>query len=463
MPKRPKNTPPHYQSLSLRNFRGFKKVENIPLAPLTFLVGPNSSGKSSIFDALLLITQSDFTLSSSLQVPNWAGPLVDLGSYKDTVYKHNSNLTIEIGIEISPDFITSRTYYENQSVAQPMRITFELRTAKSDPIGYLVRLLINDSLTGEELMLTFANNKVVMDLLDTERIWSRKGVRPTPFVPWVYKQIEAGIEAKEYHLWGSKSALRRILRLLPLHGFWSVVRQSERVSSGRAAPKRWYSIADTSFRSSTGPDRPRVFDTVDPIMIDETRRYVPAFQRLRRPVPKHTLTSVLSELEIGNQIHDTKLSPYHLGINIRDNITGVTSNLIDVGYGASQVIPVLKASLSGFEGPLFVEQPEIHLHPKAQGVIADILCDTSRNRQVVVETHSVRMINRARIQVAKGELPHSHVMVLYVERTKSGSRVYPIPILENGDFGADWPEGFFDERYEDTMLLLQLKTQRGAN
>jgi len=167
----------------------------------------------------------------------------------------------------------------------------------------------------------------------------------------------------------------------------------------------------------------------------------------------------LNELEIGNQIHDTKLSPYHLGINVKDSVTGVISNLMDVGYGASQVIPILRAGLSSSEGPLYIEQPEIHLHPKAQGTLGDFLCNISKYRQVVIETHSVHMINRARILIARGELAATHVIVNYVYRQPDGSRVVPIPILENGDFGREWPEGFFDERFEDTMLLLQLKSQ----
>jgi predicted ATPase len=109
---------------------------------------------------------------------------------------------------------------------------------------------------------------------------------------------------------------------------------------------------------------------------------------------------------------------------------------------------------------LFVEQPEIHLHPKAQATVADLLFETSHARQVVVETHSVRFINRARIRVASGEVPAEHLMILYVDRTSNGSHITPIPVMSNGEFGATWPNGFFDERYEDTMALLKLRSKR---
>jgi len=77
----------------------------------------------------------------------------------------------------------------------------------------------------------------------------------------------------------------------------------------------------------------------------------------------------------------------------------------------------------------------------------------------LVETHSVHMINRARLRVAQGLLNHKNVMILFVDRNARGSRVQTIPLTENGDFGASWPGGFFDERYEDTMALLRLKSQ----
>jgi hypothetical protein len=250
---------------------------------------------------------------------------------------------------------------------------------------------------------------------------------------------------------GKKAAWQRLMRVFPLIGVNGVINSSERVSSGRSAPRRWYSVAEATFEY--GRSRSRVFSGIEPIML----RHSPYF---KRGDLKTNLSSILSELEIGDNLHDSKLSPYHVAISIRDSVTGITSNLIDVGFGASQVIPVLWACLSNTVGPLFIEQPEIHLHPKAQGTLANLICETSRRRQVIVETHSVHMVNRARIMIAEGKLPPGHVVVNYISRKRDGSHVHTIPILPNGDFGSEWPDGFFDERYDETMLLLKLKSQK---
>ena len=136
----------------------------------------------------------------------------------------------------------------------------------------------------------------------------------------------------------------------------------------------------------------------------------------------------------------------------------IESNLIDVGFGASQVIPVIAACLRDDyrSSPIIVEQPEIHLHPKAQATIGELLARTSLKRQVVVETHSEHMINRARILVADGTLPADRIVINYVYRDASGSHVKSIRLNENGEFDGEWPSGFFDERYHDTLELMRL-------
>ena len=80
--KRSLYSPACYKYLSLRNFRGFKKLSEMPLAPLTFLVGPNSCGKSSLFNAFLFITHNNMLPMLDRDPtfnPSWMGPIIDLG------------------------------------------------------------------------------------------------------------------------------------------------------------------------------------------------------------------------------------------------------------------------------------------------------------------------------------------------------------------------------------------------
>lgn len=458
-------TPAYYRSLSLKNFRGFKLADEIPLAPLTFLVGPNSSGKSSICDALLLLIQSNLLLNDEPPlVPEWIGPLVDLGTFKDTVFRHKTSLTISIAVEVSLDS-SSRRYDLLHSSRQPVKFEFHIRDSQEDPVGNIRLIRITDSLSNEHVTIHFQpgpSPKFKLEYLQRrtyeKSLAKQKHGERYPLWDMTYV-IEGAVDKRRTLLSGRKAALRRIVSYMRSNDFSKAFTEgTQRVSSGRAAPKRWFlrTTPDELLPNSVR----RIFNGVYPTMVEtidrsDVSRRIEQIPRRRRS----ELDKILKELDIATDISASHLTPYHSVVNVRDSQTKVKSNLIDVGYGASQVIPVITACLSNRSGPLFIEQPEIHLHPKAQGTVAELLCETSLKRQVLVETHSVHMINRARLRVAQGLLDHNNVMILFVDRNPGGSHVHTIPLKKNGDFGATWPGGFFDERYDDTIALLQLKSQ----
>lgn len=452
---------PRFTSLSLRNFRGFKRAMEIPLAPLTFLVGPNSSGKSSLIDSLLLLAQSRFGPVGSFR-PQWQGELVDLGSFEDAVFAHKKGLKIKIGFSA---ILRPRHFGEedgNEAADVPVQFDFELRGGTGDPRGLLVAVLVRDLESGATMRI--------------ERVESGVDVSfdPSP----IHHPIHLSDESREMEGYSWQAGLSRLIRktLLEVLGrgfrrenpgvarlsaviedsmLMNFIGATDRVSSGRGGPDRWYSLGKIA-QHLRNPYGPALYDTVDPSMVYPIARRP---QRLGSRPSRATddIARILKQLEIADAIRDEEISPYHSAIKVRDSVTGIVSNLMEVGYGASQVIPVIRACLSDSVSPLFVEQPEIHLHPRAQGAIAELLFAASLKRQTVVETHAIRLINRARIQVAKKVVPPDHVMVIYVDRTRAGSRFTAIPLDASGDFTAGWPKGFFDERFEDTMELLRLR------
>jgi hypothetical protein len=462
-------TPAHYKSVTLGNFRGFKRGDRIPLAPLTFLVGPNSSGKSSIYNAVLLLTQSEALLTDEPPlVPTWIGPLVDLGSFEDTVFQHKSSLTIRLAVELSlaSSGENGELLHSSQS---PMTFEFEIRSSKEDPVGNIRSIAVTDNASSEQMKMFFqsgSSTKLKQEYLgriDELDLGQQPYGMGYPFAD-VAAKIERTIDARRGSPRGKRahsrtSAWRRIASYMrSTDSFAAFIEGTQRVSSGRAAPRRWFS---TPTPEELLPNSVRkMFSGVYPAMVETDRRTYVSTQSREIPVNRRAeLNKVLKNLKIASAVSASHLSPYHTAINIKDSVTKITSNLIDVGYGASQVIPVITACLSNRLGPLFVEQPEIHLHPKAQGTLAELLCNTSLQRQVLIETHSVHMINRARLQIARGLLDHKNVVIVYVDRDPRGSSVSTIPLEKNGDFATDWPGGFFDERYEDTMALLQLKSK----
>lgn len=149
-------------------------------------------------------------------------------------------------------------------------------------------------------------------------------------------------------------------------------------------------------------------------------------------------------------------------VGLRDLRTKTVVSHRDVGIGISQVLPVLALAYGARNSLIAIEQPELHLHPALQSELADVFIESAvtNGNTLVLETHSEHLILRLlrRIREAstavggKGpQLRPEHVAVLYVEPTPGGTRVTEIPIREDGEFGAQWPQGFFAERMKEFL------------
>jgi predicted ATPase len=148
-------------------------------------------------------------------------------------------------------------------------------------------------------------------------------------------------------------------------------------------------------------------------------------------------------------------------LNLIDRISKVEIGSSDVGFGVGQLMPILVEGLSSSSKTILVEQPEIHLHPKLQGHLADFFAETSGaakarakgpTNQWIVETHSEALITRLQRRIREGTVAAGNVSVLYVRpATEGGARIDLLRLDRNGDFIDEWPEGFFEERLADLL------------
>ncbi|MEK6805048.1 MAG: AAA family ATPase [Pseudomonadota bacterium] len=135
---------------------------------------------------------------------------------------------------------------------------------------------------------------------------------------------------------------------------------------------------------------------------------------------------------------------------IRVRLGGPKINYVDVGYGVSQVLPILVDAILSEERARFLwQQPEVHLHPRGQAALGTFLARmSSGGRHFVVETHSDYLVNRVRSEVAAGSIPAENVSILFLERKRNQVQIHNMSIDSLGNLkGA--PKGyrkfFFDE------------------
>jgi predicted ATPase len=175
------------------------------------------------------------------------------------------------------------------------------------------------------------------------------------------------------------------------------------------------------------------------------------------------LTSLDTEAVVKHLIGDVLLNEQQVdGLDDLVLIDRRTETLVshrDVGIGVSQILPVLVASFAYKSRLIAIEQPEIHLHPALQAELGDVFINSALGQErntFLLETHSehllLRLLRRIRETAAgesePGDIPISpdDVAVLYVLPTSSGSLIRHLPITEDGQFEAPWPNGFFAER-----------------
>ncbi len=172
----------------------------------------------------------------------------------------------------------------------------------------------------------------------------------------------------------------------------------------------------------------------------------------------------LGYLGIADTIETIDKGKYGLELGVRIRNSNKINDLTQVGVGVSQVLPILVSCLLAEpDSTLIFEQPELHLHPKVQSRLADFfLSITQIGKQCLVETHSEHIINRIRLRIAEGSEGspwHDAAKVYFVENKNDSSTFREIKIDECGSILV-WPEGFFDERQQETERILRAASQK---
>lgn len=178
---------------------------------------------------------------------------------------------------------------------------------------------------------------------------------------------------------------------------------------------------------------------------------------LRKEELRHATNEWLARLDIGYEVRirhhgDRSSDLFELRLVDKRRNRDVDVGLTDVGFGISQILPFIVQSLAASDQILTVEQPEVHIHPRLQADLGDLLVQAIKEplrNQFIIETHSEHMALRLQRRVREKQLSPDDVSIIYVSRGPNGAIVQPLRLDEEGDFTDDFPGGFFPERLRE--------------
>ncbi|MCS7282066.1 MAG: AAA family ATPase [Anaerolineae bacterium] len=383
--------------MRLENFRAFEKVD-IEFAPLTVLIGANSTGKSSILHALVLLKQS--LRGGDYRVPlSFGGPLIDVGRLKELAWQGHKSLYFQLE-------------WENG-----LGIGFRVTSAKK----------VGLSVARKEFRFLFAGK------------WHQLPDEAVGVEPWYFSFEPAGSDQ------ALEDEKRRALREVnaTLTDFFKRLRY---VGPLRM-PFRETSISEEK-PESVGPDA----------------RYLVPFL-LHHPDVMRFITEWFREHDLaeGLEVRETARGSGRWAVYLLEK-AGRRVNLVDTGFGYSQLIPVLAEIYGAPEGSLIlIEQPELHLNPRLAIWLGDVLISAVRGgKSVLVETHSEHIVLRLRRRIAEGGLDRSQLALYFTLRTpeEGKSSLQKIELGDAGQLVEKWPEGFWDEDYKETYELMRAALSR---
>jgi len=408
------------KKITFANYKAFEKEQSFELKPMTILIGKNSSGKSSLLRLPLLLANA-FSNSNKDELISLQLADLDLGyEFKDLLYNKYETRILKLGLE-----------FENEGTDAKWSVGIQ-NFPELDK-----QLIAEFEFTSDEFQVSLSLD------LDTPKLNHYFGmvnnvevensiVRFNQLLPFKYEGND-------------KKSVQNIgyLSLKHIQKFNSLINKLKYLRPFRAFPKRFYSNKKTNaslhdFNGETIPTQ--LFD--DEILLKKVANWY------------------RENLDVANiRLNNIDRRGDYFEVNIyQKQAENVPVNLVDVGQGISQSLPVVAQALMDRRDRIdIVEQPELHLHPAAHGSMASLMVDSAlnnKNSKYIIETHSENFILRIRRLVAEGKIPKEMINIYWInyDTEQNAAFLEQIKLDDNGEVDF-WPEGVFSEAFEEVKAI----------
>lgn len=502
------------KSIMVENYRGFKRETILELRPLTILLGKNSSGKSSLTRIIPLLQQSTERQTSSPIL--WSSESVDLGNISDVITHGDSVSELRIGIRVSAPrllFMLARFKGADHS--------FE-RDAEGSTLEYIIRLSADGTSTrfrgfeivfedqrlgvewdDEGYITNFEVNMMSYHVDDKSYSVNSKTFIPqisaisaneeiarsrrapmfyAPFVDVLKSVLHGRVSEEKRHF------LARRFPFIPVGRMKEFLSRYPNSVTNKINSESCRRISDTSMINSL----PHILLHLEGIVaetlaaaayIGPVRASASRFNRIQELAVTRINASgdntamyihSLSERELdsfnelmvracGHRIAVSQSGSGHVSINIGRHGQAHLENIADVGFGFSQLLPVVAQlhavrerlvepnSWSADNVVFAVEQPELHLHPAMQANLADLFVgaiktgsESGPKTTILVETHSETLLSQVGLLVSGGDISKDEVAIYFVNKDEAtGESTLKEVSFDDSGVINEWPVGFF--------------------
>jgi predicted ATPase len=467
------------ENFKLFNIKSFRDSGTIDLKPITILLGKNSSGKSSLIRFPIVLKQ---TLQERISPLLFYGKLLDYGDFDDVVFNHieEDNIGFQITIDIRKlNFISRRMYvpslyrktklgriFDDSKKGEKINVKVEIgRKLHNDKFwGELEVKNFNVSFNTKSILTINKNKKKKYNISYFNRDFSNTEVHFLGFFPNI--EFERGTVGDNDPKSNDLSELRLLTKSIERY-LVEIMDNISYIGPFRRTPERNIRFQEASLLT-IGADG----EYTSELLASYYRKNdIKFFEDLNKWLEKH--------LNIHITVEELKGGMYR--IIVKDLETGASNNIRDVGFGLSQVLPIIVQVLMSQQSDTFprkptsynkffdkiriFEQPELHLHPSAQSNLADLFImghKIDKRNLFLIETHSEHLILRLRRRILEGEISPDDVAIYLVEKnteSQEGSFVKKLSLDHSGEI-KDWPSDFFDQDFKEMIEIKKLNQKK---
>jgi len=408
------------------NFRGFSKTL-IPLRKTSFLVGENSTGKSSFLSLVSLLYNSAFWYSQDFSV---------FGGFSDIVSAASKDKS-SFCVGCIKDTLRSTHVDRNLSCYAFFFKKDEALPGLKQYIEYC-----NKTILVIKIYKTYALYKFIYHTLEPDLLNDYSRLIPSfeeiinssdaPFLRYNYRSMEMPLLLIRTLILGTMSDSSDSSESSSTPTFPTFL-QINNIAPIRTKPQKIYEGSKKKY----SPEGEHI-----PFILRQFLNSKDKSLYFRDLILKFGDSSGLfSGIDVHSFGKDLS-SPFEVILNLSGN----KLNLSNVGYGVSQILPIVVEMLTKEKGQWFsIQQPEVHLHPRAQTAFGDLVyrLSTNSNHRFIIETHSDYIIDQFRLNIKKNGNTNE-AQVLFFERINNKNVVYTLPFDRNGKYPIDQPRSFRD-------------------